>query len=127
MPTRMKTSKKTVSVGYELETLRAALTAARLLVEGLWQDGFSTEENRQAAPQAVGGVLALVMCRVRDLERVLYRTLPARDFWAQHNAVPWRRATSDAPDLLLPVENPTDRFPSRTKNSATRSTRRSRS
>ncbi len=89
---------KSVSVGYELQTLEHAVEGALVLVELQRVSGLEEGED---IGRSVSPVLALVACRVRDLGRVVRGSMPADQFLAPHNDALDPHAGDD-PDLLVP-------------------------
>ena len=68
------TKPKVISVTAELETVTNAVTAARLLVQALYQSQLGSEADEQAALPAAEAVLALTTTRLRDLRRAISGT-----------------------------------------------------
>jgi hypothetical protein len=79
--------RKTLSLGWELMSLQAAIDGARILVDGIANHQLGSEHDERAAPHAASAMLSLVSLRLRDVWRsVQGATDPGDSVWAPHNA-----------------------------------------
>ena len=76
-----------VSVLWELDEVRAAIDAARLLADQLRHEGFPDDDAAKLAPRAIAAVLNLASARLTQLGAVLRGDLGASWIRAAHNAV----------------------------------------
>ncbi len=90
---------KVVSVRGELFAITNAVRGAQVLAEHA--EGLGDVEVRRLVP-VVAGVLALVGCRLRDLERTIHGDVNPALFFAPHNAGCALPPNPDEADVLLP-------------------------
>ena len=79
---------KTISLSWELNCLRDAIEAARILAEELHTDHFINTHAERMAPLGIEAVLSLVELRLDDLMRVLRGELDPIHLFAHHNNKP---------------------------------------
>ena len=83
--------RKTLSLGWELMALQAAVDGARILVEGVATHQLASEHDERAAPHAASAMLSLVSLRLRALWRAVQGTTnPADTVTTPHNATDHR-------------------------------------
>jgi hypothetical protein len=99
----MKT--KHLSLSWELDELEAAVSASRILCDGISQIQFATEIDAQIAPRAASAVLTLVGLRLRLVRRVLQKLVAADLLAGPHNTVELADVDPEEPDVLLPLES----------------------
>ena len=89
---------RAVSVRDEVMTIAATVRGATALAQHA--EGVGEDEARQLQPM-IAGVLTLVACRLRDLERVLHGEVDPAAFHAPHNAAPEEWASDDEKNVVL--------------------------
>lgn len=78
---------KTLSLGWELMSIQAAVDGARILIDGIANHQLGSEHDEKAAPHAAAAMLSLVSLRLREVWRAVQGTTnPADTVWAPHNA-----------------------------------------
>ena len=90
--------RKVVSVRGELFAIGSAVRGAQVLAEHA--EGVSETEVRRLTPM-IAGILALVGCRLRDLERTIHGDLDPALLFAPHNLGGAPSPNPDESDVLL--------------------------
>ena len=90
--------KKVVSVRYELMTITNAVRGAGALAERA--EDVGDDEARQLQ-SAIRGILSLVACRLRDLERAIHGEVDPEQFHAPHNAAGTSSPNPAESDVVL--------------------------
>lgn len=88
---------KTMSISFEIDTVRDAVAGARILVEQAHFGGFSDEDAEKHFGPSVSAILTLIECRLRDLSRAARGIVDPGSLLADHNRV----IDADAQDLVL--------------------------
>lgn len=95
---RKREKKLAVSIAGEVETLRAALEAGRILSEQIVEGGLQNPEDESAALRAVVALLVLVDLRLRLLGKAVRSPGQAGGLIASHN-----RAIAGADEFAVRV------------------------
>lgn len=120
MTTKHRLPIKRISLSYEIDGLRAAISAARILVDEHATNHLSSPHDERIVPEAASAVLSLVDSRAKDLCRVLRQEKDPAALWCHVNAVD----SADGDDLVL--VGWTDGQPPRRRRDRVRPARRSR-
>jgi len=88
---------KRISLAAEVDELRAAISAARILVDEHATLHIGSPHDERLVPAAVSAVLTLVDMRAKDVCRVLRREKDPAAIWSHTNAV----QTNVPDDLVL--------------------------
>lgn len=82
-------SRRAVSIAAEIDDLRAALSAVRILADELTFDHIADCEDARAVPAAISAVMTLVDARARQVARALRRDVdPGSILGRSNRAVP---------------------------------------
>lgn len=93
---KQREAKVAVSIAAEIETLRAALEAGRILSEQVRDGGLQEPEDEPAAHRALAAILVLVDTRLELLGRALRQAGPIEGLVSRHN-----RAIPGAEEVVL--------------------------
>ena len=90
-----------VSLGNELDAVREAVRAARMLADLVRHGEPPDEECERLAPHACSAVLALVECRLRLVVQTITGQAPASGLVTAHNRV----SAPVGQDVLIPIDD----------------------
>jgi hypothetical protein len=102
------TIEKRLSLRFELDEMRVAVEAARILSDLARHRSASDAHDQETVPHAVSAVLALIECRMHLVLRAISGDLDSKLLLAHHNETRAAPEEVAGEDILLDAVDPSD-------------------